>query len=94
MFQFIVIAIALLVGLLSTRLMKFLKLPNVTGYLIAGILVGPCVLGLWLSTINVGNEQTLKDIVYNQNVMTFITNAALGFIAFSIGTSFRRESLK
>lgn len=94
MFQFIVIAIALLVGLLSTRLMKFLKLPNVTGYLIAGILVGPCVLGLWLSTINVGNEQTLKDIVYDQNVMTFITNAALGFIAFSIGTSFRRESLK
>ncbi len=94
MFQLLILAVALLVGLLSTRLMKVLRLPNVTGYLISGILIGPCVLGLWFSTINMGNDQTLKDIVYDQNVMTFITNVALGFIAFSIGTSFRKESLQ
>ena len=74
--------------------MKLIKLPNVTGYLISGILIGPCVLGLALANINMGNGQTLKDIVYNDEVMDFVSNAALGFIAFSIGTSFRASSLK
>ena len=94
MYQLLILAFALLVGLLSTRLMKLIKLPNVTGYLISGILIGPCVLGLALANINMGNGQTLKDIVYNDEVMDFVSNAALGFIAFSIGTSFRASSLK
>lgn len=94
MYQLLILAFALLIGLLSTRLMKLIKMPNVTGYLLAGILIGPCVLGLALSQINMGEGQTLKDIVYDDNVMDFITNAALGFIAFSIGTSFRKSSLQ
>lgn len=94
MYQLLILAFALLIGLLSTRLMKLIKMPNVTGYLIAGILIGPCVLGLALSHIDMGNGQSLKDIVYDDNVMDFITNAALGFIAFSIGTSFRKSSLQ
>ena len=93
MFYFIVIALALLVGLLSTRLMKLIKLPNVTGYLLAGILFGPFVLGLAFKNISF-NGQPLFDQIYDENVMTFISNAALGFIAFSIGTSFKFSSLK
>lgn len=93
MFYFIVIALALLVGLLSTRLMKLIKLPNVTGYLLAGILFGPFVLGLAFKNLSF-NDQPLFDQIYDTNVMTFISNAALGFIAFSIGTSFKFSSLK
>lgn len=93
MFYFIVIALALLVGLLSTRLMKLIKLPNVTGYLLAGILFGPFVLGLAFKNVSF-NGQPLFDQIYDENVMTFISNAALGFIAFSIGTSFKFSSLK
>lgn len=93
MFHFIVIALALLVGLLSTRLMKLIKLPNVTGYLLVGILFGPFVLGLAFKNISF-NGQPLFDQIYDENVMTFISNAALGFIAFSIGTSFKFSSLK
>lgn len=83
----------MLVGLLSTRLMKLLKLPNVTGYLIAGILFGPCVLGLVFKDVSFNGTPLLNQI-YDNNVMTFISNAALGFIAFSIGTSFKLTSLK
>lgn len=94
MYQLLILAFALLVGLLSTRVMKLIKMPNVTGYLLSGILIGPCVLGLALAQINMGDGNTLKDVVYNSEVMDFISNAALGFIAFSIGTSFKRSSLK
>lgn len=93
MFYFLVIGLALLVGLLSSRLMKLIKLPNVTGYLIAGILFGPCVLGLAFKDVQY-NGSSLLDLVYDSDVMTFISNAALGFIAFSIGTSFKLTSLK
>ena len=43
---FAYVAVLLLAALLSTRLMKILKLPNVTGYIITGIIVGPFVFGL------------------------------------------------
>ena len=46
---FAYVAILILAALLSTRLMKILKLPNVTGYIITGILVGPFVFGLLFS---------------------------------------------
>lgn len=93
MLSFLVIGLVLLVGLLSTRLMKLVKLPNVTGYLITGILLGPCVLGLAFKGVDFMG-QPLFDQIYDKNVMTFISNAALGFIAFSIGTSFKLTSLK
>ena len=77
---FLVFAIILVLGLFSTRLMKMLRLPNVTGYLIIGLLVGPYCAKL----INEGNIHSLK----------IITNAALGFIAFSIGGEFKLTTLK
>jgi len=87
--QILCIAIALLVGLLSSRLMKFLRLPNVTGYLISGIVFGPYVLGKYIGGWNndVSSETALSAV-------TWISQIALGFIAFTIGTSFRKESLK
>ena len=73
-------AVILILGLASTRLMKLLNLPNVTGYLLVGLLVGP----FCLKVINEGNIDGLK----------VITNAALGFIAFSIGGEFKLSSIK
>ena len=49
---YIYIGIAIIIALLSTRLMKLIKLPNVTGYLLTGILVGPYVLGLFSMDLN------------------------------------------
>lgn len=73
-------SLILILGLFSTRLMKLVNFPNVTGYLIVGLLVGPFCLGV----INEGNISGLK----------IITNAALGFIAFSIGGEFKLSTLK
>ena len=82
------IALALIVGLLSSRLMKLIHLPNVTGYLIAGIIFGPYVLGRFLGwSLNDANS-------LNASTMTLLSNIALGFIAFSIGSSFKISALK
>ncbi len=82
------LSICLLSGLLLSRLAKLLQLPAVTAYLVAGILVGPFVLGQigvpglgFISLDNVEEFSILKDI-------------ALGFIAFSIGNEFRLSQLK
>lgn len=82
------IALALIVGLLSSRLMKLIHLPNVTGYLIAGIIFGPYVLGHFLGwSLNDANS-------LNASTMTLLSNIALGFIAFSIGSSFKISALR
>jgi Kef-type K+ transport system membrane component KefB len=77
--------LAMLFGLLATRLMKPLGLPNVTGFLLAGVMIGPFLLGKWLPDFFL--DQT--------DVKSFkiLTELALGFIAFSIGTSFKKETL-
>lgn len=85
--QILCIAVALFVGLLSSRLMKLLRLPNVTGYLIAGIIFGPYVLGKYIGGWDVGNPST------SLNAIKWISEIALGFIAFTIGTSFKKEAL-
>lgn len=74
------LALALIFGLASTRLVKLIKLPNVTGYLVAGLLIGPSVFGL----------------VSHEGVESFniIVTLALGFIAFSIGGEFKLDVLK
>lgn len=74
------LSLGMIVGLLMTRVMKKINLPNVTGYLIAGLLVGPYCL-------NVFSAENLEGF-------TILTNAALGFIAFSIGGEFKLSSLK
>lgn len=79
------IAIAMIVGLLSTRLMKLLHLPNVTGFLLAGIVLGPYALGQFI-----GGWESPESV----EMISWITDIALGFIAFTIGTSFKTKSLK
>ena len=86
--QILCIALALFVGLLSSRLMKLLRLPNVTGYLLAGILFGPYVLGKYIGGWSIDNPET------SINAIKWISEIALGFIAFTIGCSFRKEAIQ
>ncbi len=74
------LGIAMVAGLLFNRIVKKFNLPNVTGYLVAGLVIGPYVLNL------------LPELAVEQ--MSIITNVALGFIAFSIGGSFKISNLK
>ena len=73
------LAIIMFAGFLMTRLTKLLKLPNVTGYIIAGILIGPSVFGF-----------VSKDFIFN---MGFVSDIALAFIAFDVGKFFKKEML-
>ena len=82
------LSIALFAGLMLSRLAKLAKLPAVTAYLVAGILVGPYVLGS-LGVAGLGFI-SMEDI----NAYSIITDVALGFIAFSIGNEFRLGQLK
>ena len=81
------LSIALLSGLLLSRLAKLIKLPAVTAYLIAGVLVGPYLLGgLGVKGLGISHELLSK--------YGIICDAALGFIAFSMGNEFRLAHLK
>lgn len=82
------LSISLLAGLLLSRLAKKLKLPAVTAYLVAGIIVGPYCLGaLGISGIGFTSMENVK-------TYSIICDVALGFIAFSIGNEFRLSQLK
>ncbi len=86
------IAIALFVGLLFTRVIKPFGLPAVTGYLIAGVLIGPYGLGALGNLLGVeGLGFTSMSYIEHFGV---ISDVALGFIAFSIGNEFRLSQLK
>lgn len=74
------IAFMLLFGFAMTRVTKLLKLPNVTAYILAGILIGPYCLGLVPQRVIDG--------------MDFLSDIALAFIAFSTGEFFRLSTLK
>ena len=82
------IAVALFAGLMLSRVVKLVKLPAVTGYLIAGLLIGPFVLGRLqipgLGFISFEEVERLKPI----------SEVALGFIAFAIGNEFRVSQLR
>ena len=86
----LVTSIALLAGLLMTRVFKYLKLnfPDVTAFLIAGLLVGPYCLGR--TGIDGLGFSTMADV----DGLSVLTNTALGFIAFAIGNEFRLSQLK
>ena len=86
--QILCIALALFVGLLSSRLMKVLRLPNVTGYLLSGILFGPFVLGKYIGGWSIDNPET------SINAIKWISEIALGFIAFTIGCSFKKDAIQ
>ena len=82
------VSVALLAGLLMTRLFKPLKLPSVTAYLIAGVLIGPYCLGaLGIDGIGFSSMEQVS-------ALAPISEIALGFIAFSIGNEFRLSELK
>ena len=82
------LSVALLAGLLLSRLAKKLQLPAVTAYLVAGILVGPYALGA-LGVPGLGFI-SLEDV----EGYSLLADVALGFIAFSIGNEFRLGQLK
>ncbi len=82
------IAFALFAGLMMTRLINKLRLPDVTAYLVAGLLIGPCFLGrLGIPGIGFSSYEEL-------DALGAISDIALGFIAFSIGNEFRLNDLR
>lgn len=88
MTELLCISVALVAGLLMTRLLKRLHLPDVTSYLIAGVLLGPCIIGrLGLTGIGFVSFEQVE-------ILQPISDVALGFIAFAIGSEFRLSSLK
>lgn len=88
--QLVSVAFALACGLLMTRLVKKagLNFPDVTSYLITGLLIGPYVLGR-LDLFGLGFS-TIEEV----QSLDVISTVALGFIAFSIGNEFKLSQLK
>lgn len=86
--QLICLAAALIGGLLFSRLTKKVNLPAVTGYLVAGLLLGPFFLG------RLGIPGFGFNSLAQVDTMRIITQTALGFIAFTIGNEFRLSQLK
>lgn len=82
------VALALLAGLMMTRLFSKWRLPDVTAFLVAGVLIGPFVLGR-LGIPGLGFP-TYDDVA----ALSVLSNVAMGFIAFSIGDEFRLEALR
>lgn len=90
---FAYVAALLLVALLSTRLMRLIKLPNVTGYILTGIIMGPFLFGLLFN--NFSFDSIKEGTVYKfVDQLGWVSTVALGFIAFSIGTSFKFSTIK
>jgi len=81
------LSVALLSGLLLSRLAKLVRLPAITAYLIAGVLVGPYILGsIGITGLGISHAQIAG--------FGIISDLALGFIAFSMGSEFRLPALK
>lgn len=72
--------ILIVTGLIFGKIAKYVKLPNVTGYLVGGLIIGPSLIGI------VGENELAS--------LTIISNVALGFIAFSIGNEFKISYFK
>ena len=84
----ICLAIALIGGLMLSRVTKLLHLPAVTAYLVAGLLLGPYVMGaIGLPGLGFNTMEQVEG-------MSILTQTALGFIAFTIGNEFRLSQLK
>lgn len=77
--------IIILTGLIFGKLAKYIRLPNVTGYIFGGLIIGPSILGFF------GAEIVPSNIV---DILTPISEIALGFIAFTIGTEFQLSYFK
>ena len=82
------ISIALLAGLLMTRVFNLWNLPDVTAFLTAGLLIGPCALG------RLGIPGLGFPTYDNVEALSLLSDVAMGFIAFSIGNEFLLSQLK
>ena len=74
------LSLAFAMGLFFSRLIRYIRLPNVTAYLLAGLVVGPHLLGVFTREMN--------------DSLAVISDAALGFIAYSIGSEFKLSYLR
>ncbi|CAM2906249.1 cation:proton antiporter [Hathewaya histolytica] len=74
------VSVILLCGMLMGKLVSYIKLPEVTGYLIGGVLIGPSILGIIPSNVS--------------SSLGIISEAALGFIAYTIGSEFDFSHIK
>ena len=84
----ITLAVAMIGGLLMSRLAKKLSLPAVTAYLVAGLVLGPfCIGRLGIAGLGFPSLEGIE-------TYSLVTQAALGFIAFTIGNEFRLTQLK
>ena len=82
------LSFAIMAGLAVSRFTKKLKLPHVTGYLIAGILIGPFCLGaLGVGGVGFNTLAQIKEL-------SLLSDLTLGFIAFAIGNEFRVSQIK
>ena len=81
------LGILLVLGLASTRVMKIVKMPNVTGYLIVGLIAAVlCIV------IDANSNTNLTNDLNRMN--GFVSTIALGFIALSIGEEFKISKIK
>lgn len=76
----LVLSIILFAGFIMTRLTNTLNLPKVSGYILAGILIGPC-----------GLDMIPADMIEN---LSFVSDLALAFIAFGVGKFFKKEVIR
>lgn len=76
----LVLSVILFAGFIMTRLTNTLNLPKVSGYIMAGILIGPC-----------GLDLIPKDLIGH---MAFVSDLALAFIAFGVGKFFKKEVIR
>ena len=84
----ITLAVALVGGLMLSRLTKLMNLPAVTAYLVAGLLLGPfCIGALKIPGLGFNSAEQVESL-------KIVTQTALGFIAFTIGNEFRLNQLK
>lgn len=88
MLYLLLITWALFAGLLMTRVTNIFRLPDVTAYLIVGVIIGPCILG------RLGIEGLGFTSFEDVESLNIISDVALGFIAFSIGSEFKIENVK
>ena len=86
--QLILLAVAAIGGLMMSRVTKLFNLPAVTAYLVAGLLLGPYCLGaLGVPGLGFRSMEQVEG-------MSILTQTALGFIAFAMGSEFRLNQLK
>ena len=88
MTELLSLSVAIFAGLMMTRVMSRWHLPDVTAYLVAGVLIGPSLIGaLGIPGLGFASYEELKGL-------GLISDVALGFIAFTIGNEFRLSQLR